>query len=440
MNNEQLAVENIWGLLGPEYLPSSRRTRTLGLGASVRAFNDLAVPSLGGIWYGKQLLLPTLGVAVAERARSEGIKVQNIEVANALEALACWLAFESNKWARDSRLRGNTKLQGKEESDFSFSRARQRNFYVTQPMRMAAVQALPGLGFVESESVRFNSFRCSEMGMIFIEEATKKYRPSNRSVVEHLLRWVRGESEELKTKGLRDALSPLNPVPTEVVPLLRERLIQGGAESYKEKERRCKALEWVEQIRVDESVSKSWDRKPKMIEDDHWHDLQSGTKFFAAREAAITVLNALEDFMGNQSGNQSYSLSKKIPDFLSPAMDALNRNAQIFLNIQHSDQDANKFCRECLSDNSSNVLRDLVARDTHVLRLFGNDVKPGPAFRGSTVDKSNEESEDQDSQDAGEIQLPEGISYRMRNLYRLNLDMHGELEGWLNPPTKNEDL
>jgi hypothetical protein len=33
----------LWGLLGPEKLSSERRTRTLGLGAAVREFNDLAV-------------------------------------------------------------------------------------------------------------------------------------------------------------------------------------------------------------------------------------------------------------------------------------------------------------------------------------------------------------------------------------------------------------
>jgi hypothetical protein len=38
-----------WGLLGPEALASQRRTRTLGLGAAVRAFNDLAVPGLGNM-------------------------------------------------------------------------------------------------------------------------------------------------------------------------------------------------------------------------------------------------------------------------------------------------------------------------------------------------------------------------------------------------------
>ena len=133
-------MEANWGLLGSELLPSTRRTRTLGLGATVRTFNERAVPGLGGVWYGRQLLLATLGVAVAEEARRRGSRVQNIEVTNAIEALGCWLAFNGNGWNRDSRLRGNAKLRGKD--DFSFRRARQRNFYVTQPMRMATVQAL----------------------------------------------------------------------------------------------------------------------------------------------------------------------------------------------------------------------------------------------------------------------------------------------------------
>ena len=44
-----------WGLLGPKALGNERRTRTLGLVVAVCAFNDLAVPGLGGVWFGKQL-------------------------------------------------------------------------------------------------------------------------------------------------------------------------------------------------------------------------------------------------------------------------------------------------------------------------------------------------------------------------------------------------
>jgi hypothetical protein len=37
------------------------------------------------------------------------------------------------------------------------------------------------------------------------------------------------------------------------------------------------------------------------------------------------------------------------------------------------------------------------------------------------------DDEGQEMPQTGGIPLPEGISYRVRNLYFLNLDMHGEL-------------
>src|SRR5687767_12463538 len=120
-----------WGLLGPEQLAGSRRTRALGLGAAVRKFNQLAVPGLGGVWFAKQLFLATLGVIVAERLRLTSRNVKTMEIANAIEALACWCAFQSNGWQRDTRLRGVQKLAGK--TDLTLAKLRQPRFYVTQP-------------------------------------------------------------------------------------------------------------------------------------------------------------------------------------------------------------------------------------------------------------------------------------------------------------------
>lgn len=429
-------AESIWGLLGPDILANLRRTRTLGLGASVRLFNDLAVPGLGGIWYGKQLLLATLGVAAAEQARNEGARVQNIETANAIEALACWLAFKSNGWNRDSRLRGNSKLP--REGDLRFARVRQRNFYVTQPMRMAAVQALPALGFTEADGVRFNAFRCSGAGKEFIEQACKSYRPYNRSVTEHLSLWAHDQEDRVETGVLGDALSPLSPLSNDVLPLLRERLLQGGnTEDPHKKHRRSNALAWVEGIRILEPVELTWDTKPNVLANDHWHDLLAGAKFFRARDAAIEVLDTLETHIGNQANKKSHSLQLVPPEGLSPLLDALKTEAKAFLDTEHADHEAISFCRECASDDASKVLRSLVARDDRVLRMVGEEVKPGPAFRGTAVAES-EVDDTADSPESGEVPLPENISYRMRNLYLLNLDMRGELGQWLNPAESGE--
>jgi hypothetical protein len=87
-----------WGLLGPLHVVGERRPRTLGLASVVRRFNDLAVPGMGGIWFAKPLLLSLLGISIATRTSRP-----NIEVANAVEALACWLAFKGNGWVRDAR-------------------------------------------------------------------------------------------------------------------------------------------------------------------------------------------------------------------------------------------------------------------------------------------------------------------------------------------------
>lgn len=425
-------MEGIWGLLGPEFLPNARRTRTLGLGASVRSFNDLAVPGLGGVWYGKQLLLATLGVVVAEGARSWGAKVQNIEVANAIEALACWLAFNSNRWNRDARLRGNSKLQDKD--DFSFRRVRQRNFYVTQPMRMATVQALPALGFVESDSARFNAFCCTDEGRRFIEKATEGHSPYKRTVIDHLTQWVLGNEDRVDTSALRHALSPLNRFSDETMPLLYERLIQGGNESLEDKQRRGKALAWVEALRKKRPDKLMWEQRPKEIAEEHWHDLQAGALFFEAREASIVVLDIAEAHIGNQTNGPSCSLSAQIPDSLKPAIKKLKLAAKKYLAFKHVDEEANKFCHECVSDDPSSILRSLVERDGHVLRLVGDEIKPGPAFRGSlfSAGQAGTDDEDRGTPQAGGIPLPAGISNRVRNLYLLNLDIHGELDEWLN--------
>lgn len=148
-----------WGLMGPDQVPSARRTRTLGLGKAVRFFNEQAVPGLGNLWFAKQLVLAALGIAVAEQARVKGRNVSNIQVANAVEALACLLTFKSNNGQADARLRGSTKLQNKDIS--SFNVMSKPSFYVSQPMRMATVQPLLALGLTETDgnSARFNAYR-----------------------------------------------------------------------------------------------------------------------------------------------------------------------------------------------------------------------------------------------------------------------------------------
>lgn len=429
-------MENItWGLLGPEVMSGERRTRTLGLGASVRAFNELAVPGIGGTWFGKQLFLATLGVAVAEKARALGKRVHNIETANAIEALACFLAFNTNSWKSDSRLLGITKMQGK-ENDIRFEILRKPGFYVTQPMRMATVQALPSLGLVESNGSRFNAFICSQTGCDFIEAQSIDYNPCHysRSIFDFLVAWTMGESVNISTNDkLRRALSPLEPMTKRGCEVLRDRLIQGSIhENLADKERRRSALEWVDTLRTNPNQSIDWEAKPSIINVNHWHDLHTGSLFFATRDAAIQTLDLLEAHISNHT-ELEFKLGDSLPDNIKASITVLRECAQKFLSKEHNDELGNSFCRECVDELDSVVLANIVKRDERVLRLRGRLVLPGPAFRNDSNQEitPSDEDETEETGSSKSIKLPDGISHRVRNFFLLNADLNCELHVWL---------
>jgi hypothetical protein len=429
-----------WGLLGPETLASERRTRTLGLGATVRSFNDLAVPGLGGVWFGKQLLLATLGVAIAERVRNSGKRAQNIEVTNAVEALACWLALDSTGWKRDPRLRGALKLSGK--TDLSFATVSKRSFYVTQPMRQATVQPLRALGVVESNGERFNAFRCTTNGEAFIDAAWAGFKPHKRSVLDHMVMWAMGIHADVKNSSeLRRALSPLEPMSESAREFLRERIIQGAG---MESSRRRRVLEWVEALR-DKRQQIQWAAKPTMVDDLHWRDLGAGVLFFTARDAAISLLDEIESHIGN-AADQRLSIDAKLPDPVATKIESLRKHAQTFLNEKYDPSpagEATTFCHECTEQVDARLLERLLLREGHVLRQRGRDILPGVAFRGIQVSPSeaarSTEEDGAEDEVAQVIPLPEGISHRVRNLFLLNLDLRSELGKWLAGPTDDNE-
>ncbi|MEM5297429.1 hypothetical protein VSR82_24230 [Burkholderia sp. JPY481] len=152
---------------------------------------------MGSIWTGRQLLWPLLGIAAAAIAR-ESMQVSNIEAANAVEALACRIALASNNWQRDRRVRGTQKLRGNE--NLTFQAMRRPGFYVSQPMRMSAVQPLLALGLVESESERFNAYRLSEAGQAFLDTACDPFPDCwyGHGVIVTVAKWMTGSNIEFR--------------------------------------------------------------------------------------------------------------------------------------------------------------------------------------------------------------------------------------------------
>lgn len=433
-----------WGLLGPDSVGSARRARTLGLGSAVRFFNERAVPGIGGVWYAKQLWHAMLGVALASRLQAAGQNMPNIKCANAIEALACWLALDGNKWQADSRLRGATKLRG--ASDLSFKAVSKPGFYVTQPMRMATVQVLPALGLVQSDATRFNQYQLSEHCLRRFDLGDKSNGGYGREVLEHLYQWSQGKREAHAGRHkafFYKALSPLEPMDEPLRRLLTDVLHSGGeTEPHFSKQRRRNALQWVEGLRQQSEQAPSWNSRPTMLDVEHWHDLQTGAAFFALRDQSLKVLDALEAHLGTLQDGRSFDLSKStLPESVRLALKALRVQASNYLKLSHGEPIALRFANECSAETNAAIVLSLVERDGRVLRLMGSVVLPGPAFDGSSSINSGETEATDEEADQRRVKWPVGISSRMSNLFYLNADLHGDLETWFKaaPLTHSEE-
>ncbi|KXU92096.1 hypothetical protein CR51_31160 [Caballeronia megalochromosomata] len=422
-----------WGLLGPETLVTERRTRTLNLGASVRAFNELAVPGLGGAWYAKQLFLAALGVRVAETARRKRVKVTNIEAANAIEAIACWMGFARNGHAPDARLRGHRKLEGM--TGLTFAQVRRSGFYVSQPMRMSIVQALPALGIVEAGASRFNAFRSTPLADALLEAQASAFEPCHysRGVIEYLVHWIQSGDCLTDKAQLREALSPLAPMTPDARAIIEQQLLVSGDRAPdSQQERRGAALRWVEAVRRNQASEPRWEQRPhEHISEPHWSDLRAGARFFLARDAALEALDAIEAHIGNSGGAQRFVLGDALPERVANRLDALQAAARRFIDERHHDADANEFCQQCAESDRTERLAAIVTRDERVLRLRSREIVPGPAFRGAMTPASAADPDEPVPYSHAQGTWPEGISYRIRNLFLLNADLRGELDQWL---------
>ncbi|WP_264983449.1 hypothetical protein [Pseudodesulfovibrio portus] len=428
----------IWGLLGSDAIPSQRRTRTLDIGSSIRFYNNLAVPGLGGIWFGKQLFLAMLGVSVAQEARERhGKSFNNIRTANAIEALACLLTLESTEWKSDPRLRGSTKMKSRHTGDYNFATISRPDFYVTQPMRMSTVQPLFALGLVREDSgSRFNSFKCSDEGNQFVYEFSREYGQCyyTSDLRDCLIKWVVEKSFYPKRSTVQEGLSPLEPLRQGASSYLRLLLERGGrCEDREDVTRRKNALAWMELLRAKSEQVISWDNKPPVISDDHWQDLRTGSLLFAARDMAIETLDIVEDHIFSLQ-KRRMELKQDVPFAIRESLQHLKETSQAFLDQAPKDEAGATFCREMAQGSTLQRLTNLVRRDELVLKFRGGAILPGPAFKKDDRQTGDEPIQDQPSdrsEEGNKIHWPDNISYRVRNLFLLNADLHGEIGDWL---------
>lgn len=198
--------------------------------------------------------------------------------------------------------------------------------------------------------------------------------------------------------------------------------------------RRKAVLSWVDTVWREGQAQIGWTSRPEMVSGPHWQDLHAGASFFSVREAALLLLDKIEAHIGNLEDRKMALGTPVRPEFSAIAA-YLKERASAFLEIGHDptpDRQASTFCNECLDEKY--LLERLVGRDGQVLRLSGQQIIPGPAFRGISEVIGDDESEDQDAiaplQAADGVSLPPGVSQRVLNMFYLNIDLSGELTKW----------
>lgn len=419
-----------WGLLGPDRVPSNRRTRTLGLGRAVRRFNELAVPGLGGLWYGRQALYTALAMAVVRRLKVWNVHRSHIEVANAIEAVACSIGYRHNGWSADWRMRGRNKLS-RETTAPSFKQACRSNYYVSQPMRMSTAQALPSLGLALRPSARFNAFESGDEADVFLGSSIGHLLVGKNSLLDHLCYWVMGSPLNWKSDGVVAALDPLQGLDEDARHWLRRAVLNGETLTEQQRQRRKAAWDWMAYLHAQPDSIASLDdvHGPAQVDAAHWHDLRAGTTLIQVRNAAIAVLDSVEIELDARQ-RRSLQVDGELPSSVRQALQDVATCAQTFLALEHYDEEANRFCKECVG-NEAEVLRALLRRDDQVLCLIDDCARPGPAFSGRPPGLYNgEQGADEELADTGRngLPLPIGISYRVENLYLLYLDLTGQLD------------
>jgi hypothetical protein len=418
-----------FGLLAPASSTSERRTRSLGLGAATRHHNERAVPGLGGLWFTRPLVWSLLGIHLARQTGRSPVAV-----ANAIEALACHLAFRDGR-ARDPRVRGRTKLSRVARGFVPYARASRPGFYVTQPMRQGLTQPLLDLGLVESGPRRFNAYHLSKPGESLLDLGVAGFRPHNTTVVEELKHWLRSApdaSVRVATDEMARALSPVFPAPETARRLLRDRLVAPAplGSDPNDPARRKAVMAWVATFET-QQPNASWDQRPSSLSIDHWEDLHTGGEFFQARDAALAVLNHVERLLAPEAERRraldllAEESAERIQTFIDRATGYLERPET----TRHVD--ATRLFGSLSRATPAQVLTALVDLDGRGLTRRGSDVLAGPAYQGAATAPAEPTDEEGAAAPEARLILPPGISGRIRSAWTLHLDLEGRLETWL---------
>lgn len=408
-----------WGAIQPEDVPEARLRLDFGLRPAIMAFNEWAVPGLGGASFVRQLTWSCMGIALAEELGRPAMAAQ---VAEGVEALASWIALRRLKgYETDRRVQGKRKFSGLDR--LSFDDVSKRGAYVTVPFRRPAAASLAGLGFCQRPEARFSALRLDVAGRELLDHAW-----GGNGARAMLLNWLTKSDQALSRiqQPLLDVLLPDRHTDVERSLVMRQLCQVPGAE------RRRNVVALVQAQAEPLSASFDAGARERFLEgvtaQEHRHQLDGSFALESVRLHALRCAQALVDRFAGDERVKVPVLSSQ--DEVRQAFDALGKASLAMRDklqlVPKAPAEIRLFCQEqALDVKLVERVRRLAMRAPLLFAFSGDEMMCVGRDRGRLVEDP-EPGEAGWGGDLGDVPRP------LLRLERLLKDVNREEEGTIN--------
>ncbi len=362
-----------WFIPSIEEFQSERATLLLGLNRALRHYRELTVPGIGGVWFVRQLSWGVAGISLAKE-----YSLKPAKVANAIEALACKMEWETSDDYNKKGVRAFNR--DSEMAIWSFRELSDKANYVQITYRQATVRALLGLNL--TEGTRFNSMQLTagkgrELSEAFLSQSKSKIRFA-------LVDWVNDRKTIKRTPLIREGLSGCSPSKEEKE-VVKSILCSESTEDTADLSRRRRLIKSFGGSTVNcpsiEAIKKNLrqlcpDTAQKQID-----DIDIAILFDKMLDCGREVIYTCAQLISKQATPSSDKLVKN--QELNSAIKRLLKAAEYYSLAKGTRHpDARKFSEEILASatDSAACLRKLILRDTNILDISGEKVIEGYLF------------------------------------------------------------
>ena len=391
-----------WFIPEMEEFETQRALLNLNLNKAIRYYRELIVPGIGGVWFVRQLSWAAAGIKLAEEIHN----FRPVKIANAIEAMACKLAWRQDR--NQEGLRGKRAFNRYSDA-WSFKELSQPKFYVRIPFRSSTVRALSSLGLTEGS--RFNSMELTKNGSCLAEAFLSQKR--GKSIRKAITDWIGGDEIRNIVDGLwRDATS-------EEKQITLDRLMTNTNDSLAKSERRACLIKAFGNYKKEDVPD--LDSVKKHLQPDQVIEIKTAQAFDALLKTGRDLIYECAEIIDKENIRIIGKLADKLDKMLKKLRSAANIFHECANKSKKQHQDAANFTNEILSidlDNDEELLRKVITRDGVILKSAaeGNKIEKGPLFSRR---KEMDEGAGNEKQEEFAGMEESSTEYKVRQLFEL---------------------